>query len=76
MPVGQDETVYVFTAKPVKITYEPLRLFKIAGVFEAGMQVDPTYGPSLFRICNTRVAEAVGAKIFKIEETTASAPRP
>ena len=34
-PVGQDETVYVFTVKEVNITYDPLRIFKIVGVFEA-----------------------------------------
>jgi hypothetical protein len=67
-PVGQDETVYVFTAKAVNITYDPLRIFKIVGVFEAGMQADATYGPSLFRVHNARVEEAFGAKIFKTEE--------
>ena len=55
MPVGQDETVYVFTAKEVNITYDPLRIFKIVGVFEAGMRTDATYGPSLFRVRNARV---------------------
>ena len=39
-PVGQDETVYVFTVKEVNITYDPLRIFKIVGVFEAGMRAD------------------------------------
>jgi hypothetical protein len=68
VPVGQDETVYVFTAKEVNITYDPLRVFKIVGVFEAGMRADPTYGPSLFRVRNARVEEAVGAKIFKTGE--------
>ena len=29
-PAGQDETVYVFTEKSVKITYDPLRIFKVA----------------------------------------------
>src|SRR5207245_11137205 len=27
-PVGQDETVYVFAEQEVKITYDPLRIFK------------------------------------------------
>jgi hypothetical protein len=76
MPVGQDETVYVFTAKEVKITYDPLRLFKIVGVFETGMRTDAAYGPSLFRVRNARVEEAVGAKIFKTADTPAPASRP
>jgi hypothetical protein len=33
------------------------------------MLADPTYGPSLFRVRNARVVEAVGAKIFKVGET-------
>jgi hypothetical protein len=76
MPVGQDETVYVFAAREVKITYDPLRIFKIVGLFEAGMRPDATYGPSLFRLRNARVEEAVGAKIFKIGEVPAAAPKP
>jgi hypothetical protein len=32
------------------------------------MRADPTYGPSLFRVRNARVEEAVGAKIFKSGE--------
>src|SRR6266568_5894850 len=64
-PVGQDETVYVFAAKGVKILYDPLRVYKVRGVFEAGMQTDRTYGVSLFRLRHARVEEAVGAKIFK-----------
>jgi len=75
-PVGQDETVYVFTEKEVKITYDPLRIFKIVGVFEAGMRSDPTNGPSLFRVRNARVEEALGAKIFKVGEIPAPAPKP
>ena len=47
------------------------RVYKIRGVFEAGMRPDATYGPSLFRIRNARVEEAVGAKIFKVGETPA-----
>jgi hypothetical protein len=69
VPVGQDETVYVFAAKGVKIAYDPLRVYKVLGLFEAGMLADPAYGPSLFRVRNARVMEAVGAKIFKVGET-------
>jgi hypothetical protein len=75
-PVGQDETVYVLTTKQVNITYDPLRIFKIVGVFEAGMHTDPTYGPSLFRMHDARVEEAFGAKIFKTEEFRASGSKP
>ena len=75
-PVGQDETVYVFTTKEVNITYDPLRIFKIVGVFEAGMRVDATYGPSLFRLRNARVEEALGARVFKTEEFPSLGSRP
>ena len=75
-PVGQDETVYVSTEKPVNITYDPLRIFKIVGVFEAGMRADPTYGPSLFRVRNARVEEALGAKIFRTGDFPAPASKP
>jgi len=75
-PVGQDETVYVFTAKEVSITYDPLRIFKIVGVFEAGMSADAIYGPSLFRVRNARVEEALAAKIFKTEEFPAPGSKP
>ena len=75
-PVGQDETVYVFTTKAVNITYDPLRIFKIVGVFEAGMRGDATYGPSLFRMRNARVEEALGAKIFKMDEFPAAGAKP
>jgi hypothetical protein len=64
-PVGQDETVYVYTAREMNITYDPLRVFRVVGVFEAGMHSDATYGPSLFRLRDARVEEALGAKIFK-----------
>jgi hypothetical protein len=69
VPVGQDETVYVFAPKGVKIAYDPLRVYKVRGVFEAGMRADPTWGPSLFRLRDARAEEAVGAKIFKAGET-------
>ena len=75
-PVGQDETVYVFTAKEVNITYDPLRVFKVVGVFEAGMRPDSTWGPSLFRLRDARVEEAFGAKIFKVGEVPPAAARP
>jgi len=75
-PVGQDETVYVFTAKEVNITYDPLRVFKVVGVFEAGMLADTTYGPSLFRVRNARVEEALGAKMFKTGDFPAAAAKP
>ncbi len=74
VPVGQDETVYVYAAKGVKILYDPLRIYRVRGAFEAGPHTDRTYGVSLFRVRNARVEEAVGAKIFKVGETTAPAP--
>jgi hypothetical protein len=76
VPVGQDETVYVFAIKEVKITYDPLRVFKIRGVFEAGMLPDATYGPSLFRVRNASVEEALGVKIFKTGEVPPSVSKP
>jgi hypothetical protein len=72
-PVGQDETVYVFTAKGAKISYDPLRVYKVRGVFEAGMHRDKAYGLSLFRVRQAHVEEAMGAKIFKVGEATAPA---
>ena len=72
VPVGQDETVYVFAPSGVKIRYDPLRVYKISGIFEAGMRADATYGPSLYRVRNARVEEAVGAKIFKVGEKSGS----
>ena len=74
VPVGQDETVYVYAAKGVKILYDPLRVYKVRGAFEAGPHTDRIYGVSLFRVRNARVEEAVGAKIFRVGETTAPAP--
>ncbi len=69
VPVGQDETVYVFAAKDVKVLYDPLRIYRVRGVFEVGMRSDPAYGPSIFRMRQARVEEAVGAPIFKVGET-------
>jgi len=66
VPVGQDETVYVYAARDVKIHYDPLRVYRVRGAFEAGPHTDRVYGVSLFRMRNARVAEAVGAKIFRI----------
>jgi hypothetical protein len=76
VPTGQDETVYVFAAKGVNIAYDPLRVYKVRGVFEAGKAVDTTYGVSMFRLREARVEEAVGAKIFKVGDTTAPAAKP
>jgi hypothetical protein len=74
-PGGQDETVYVFAARGVKMIYDPLRVYKVRGVFEAGLKRDDVYGISLFRIRQARVEEAVGAKIMKMEEATSSPAR-
>ena len=73
-PVGQDETVYVFTAKGAHVTYDPLRVYRVRGIFEAGMTADKEYGISLFRVRHAQVEEAVRAKIMKVGETAASAP--
>lgn len=69
VPTGQDETVYVFAAKGLKLAYDPLRVYRVRGTFEAGKQVDRTYGVSMFRIRGARVEEAVGAKIFTVPST-------
>jgi len=74
VPVGQDETVYVYAPKGVKILYDPLRVYKVRGAFDAGPQTDRTYGVSLFRLRDARVEEAVGVKIFKVGETPAPSP--
>jgi hypothetical protein len=71
VPVGQDETVYVFAAREVRVHYDPLRVYRVRGIFEAGMRSDPAHGPSLFRIRQASVEEAVGAVIMKVGE-----PRP
>ena len=71
-PVGQDETVYVFANRGVNLTYDPLRVYRVRGVFEAGLTKDTVYGISLFRVRQARVEEAVGAKIMKTEEATGS----
>ena len=65
-PSGQDEVVYVYRAGGPSIRYDPLRVYAVRGVFEAGHHVDPRHGVSLFRVRDARVEEAVGAKIFKI----------
>ena len=75
-PVGQDETVYVYTAKEVNITYDPLRIFRVVGVFEAGMRSDASYGPSLFRMRDARVEEALGAKLLKAADFPNAAAKP
>ena len=71
VPTGQDETVYVSTARGVTITYDPLRVYKVRGVFEAGKHVDATYGVSMYRLRNAKVEVATGAKIFRVGETPA-----
>jgi hypothetical protein len=72
LPTGQDETVYVYTAKGVQLFYDPLRVYKVRGRFEAGVYTDPANGVSLFRLRQAYVEEAVGAKIMKMEDTPAS----
>lgn len=74
LPTGQDETVYVFTAKGAKLFYDPLRVYRVRGLFDAGLRTDPAYGASLFRLHQAQVQEAVGAKIMKIEDTATTAP--
>ena len=73
LSTGQDETVYVYAAKGVQLFYDPLRVYKVRGLFEAGAHTDPANGMSLFRLRQAHVEEAVGAKIMKIEDTPASA---
>jgi hypothetical protein len=68
LPTGQDETVYVSTAKGVKIFYDALRVYAVRGRFEAGAFTDPVHGLSLFRLHQAQVKEAVGARIMKQEE--------
>jgi len=70
--VGQDETVYVFANRGVNLIYDPLRVYSVRGIFEAGLKKDAVYGISLFRIRQARVEEAVGAKIMKVEDATTS----
>jgi hypothetical protein len=66
LPSGQDESVYVYAARGMTIRYDPLRVYKVRGVFEAGPAADKAYGFSFFRLRNARVEEAVGARIFKL----------
>ena len=72
LPTGQDETVYVYVAKGVQLFYDPLRVYRVRGRFEAGVHTDPANGVSLFRLRQAHVEEAVGAKIMKIEGAPAS----
>ena len=76
IPTGQDETVYVFAATGLKLVYDPLRVYRVRGVFEAGKDVDRTYGVSMFRIRGARVEEAVGARVFKVGDTPAPSGKP
>ena len=70
-PVGQDEAVYVFATRGVNLIYDPLRVYRVRGVFEAGLTRDAVHGISLFRIRQARVEEAVGAKMMQVEGATA-----
>src|SRR3989475_6977878 len=65
VPVGQDETVYVYAAKGVKILYDPLRVYKVRGAFEAGPHPGRTSGIRLHLVLHARGGERVGARIFK-----------
>jgi hypothetical protein len=73
VPVGQDETVYVF-AKDVHVMYDPLRIYQVRGVFEAGMRSEPATGPSMFRLRQAHVEAAVGAVVFKVGEAGPAKP--
>ena len=73
LSTGQDETVYVYTTTGAQLFYDPLRVYKVRGRFEAGVHTDPANGVSLFRLHQAHVEEAVGAKIMKIEDTAAPA---
>jgi hypothetical protein len=76
VPVGQDETVYVFAGKGIKLLYDPLRVYQVRGVFEAGLRSEPLTGPSLFRIRQARVEAAVDAPLFRVGETAPSEVKP
>ena len=56
----------------MRLFYDPLRVYKVRGFFEAGLQTDPANGVSLFRRRQVQVEEAVGAKIMPMEDTPAS----
>jgi hypothetical protein len=72
LPTGQDETVHVYTAQGVQLFYDPLRVYKVRGRFEAGVHTDSANGVSLFRLRQAHVEEAIGAKIMKIGDTSAT----
>ena len=72
LPTGQDETVYVFTAQGARLFYDPLRVYRVRGLFEAGLRADPAYGTSLFRLRQAQVEEAVGAKIMQSKDAAAT----
>ena len=69
VPTGQDETVYVSVPHGLTIAYDPLRVYKVRGVFEAGKHVDATYGVSMYRLRNAKVEIARGATIFRVGDT-------
>src|ERR671923_166498 len=48
VPTGQDDTVYVFAEKGLTLLYDPLRVYRVRGLFEAGKHVDARYGVSMF----------------------------
>jgi len=58
----------VYADKGLSIQYDPVRVYRIRGLFEAGHQADRSYGVSFFRVRNAHVEEAVGARIFKEEK--------
>src|SRR5262245_35656503 len=63
LSTGQDETVYVYTAKGVQLFYDPLRVYRVRGRFEAGVHTDPANGVSLFRLPQPPFEDAVGVDI-------------
>jgi len=72
VPVGQDETVYVFTAKGVKIFYDPLRVYKVRGVLRPVCTAIKRTASASFG-CARPCGRGRGAKIFKVGESTTPA---
>ena len=54
--------------------YDPLRIYQVRGVFEAGMRSEPATGPSMFRVRQAHVEAAVGAVVFKVGEAGPAKP--
>ena len=69
LPSGQDETVYVYTARGVSLRYDPVRVYRIRGVFEAGHQVDRTLRGQLLPGARRARRGGGGGAIFKVGET-------